>query len=203
MTKTKKQDSKPTFSCATFDIETTSLDAVGAGVILCAVVKPLGEKPKIFRYDDMHLSPGNDKFLVRSLVNELCKYDLLIGHNARRFDWNFIRTRALIHNIQIPKRPFLYDTMEAFKRLAYLTVPNRIGKPTARLDHVTDMFGVKQRKTSIYPREHWRTVWGNKKERRQAMNELVDHCVSDTQMNEDIYGRLFDADSSVTLKRVK
>lgn len=194
---------KPTFNAAVFDIETTGIDAVAPGNILCAVIKPLGGKEKILRYDEMHLSPGNDKFLARALINELCKYDLLIGHNIERFDWNFIKTRALIHGIPIPKRPFVYDTMKAFKRLGYLTVPNIVGKPTARLDHVVDMFGIKQRKTALYPREHWKTVWGNKKERRNAMDALVEHCVYDVAMNEDIYVRLFEQDDRVILRRAK
>jgi uncharacterized protein YprB with RNaseH-like and TPR domain len=194
---------KPTFRVATFDIETTALDAVGAGVILCAVIKPLGGKEKVLRYDAMHLSAGNDKKLVRAIVNELCKYDLLVGHNIFKFDWNFIKTRALIHNIPIPQRPYFYDTMQAFKRCGYLTVQNHFGKPTARLDMVVDMFGIKQRKTALYPRHHWQTVWGQKKTRKEAMNALVEHCVLDVEMNQDIYTRLFPLDTNCALKRFK
>ncbi len=62
--------SNPSFNVATFDIETTALDAVGAGVILCAVIKPLGRAAKVLRYDDMHLSPGNDKLL--NCANTTC-----------------------------------------------------------------------------------------------------------------------------------
>lgn len=191
------------FRACTFDIETTSLDAVGAGVILCAVIKPLGEKAVVLRYDHMHLSPGNDKALVRRIIAELCKYDLLIGHNIERFDLNFIKTRALIHGLSIPSRPFVYDTMKAFKRCAFLTVPNIVGKPTARLDMVVDMFGIPQRKTALLPREHWKTVWGKQKERLEAMNKLTEHCVLDVAMNEDIYTRLFTFDQTCILKRMK
>lgn len=194
---------KPQFGVAVFDIETTSLDAVGAGFILCAVIKPLGQKPKTLRYDHMHLSPGNDRLLTRAIVNELCKYDLLIGHNIDRFDWNFIKTRALRWNIPIPKRPFSYDTMKAFKRCGYLTVPNIVGKPSARLDMVVDMYGIPQRKTALLPRRHWQTVWGNKTDRGAAMDALVEHCELDVAMNEDIYALLFNADTNWTLKRLK
>lgn len=191
------------FSVATFDIESTSLDAVGAGVLLCAVVKPMGNEAKVFRYDAMHLSPGNDMKLVRALVNELCRYDLLVGHNIERFDWNFIRTRAMIHGIPIPTRPCAYDTLKAFKRCGYLTVPNMIGRPTARLDHVVDMFGIEQEKTALYPREHWKTVWGKKSERKEAMDKLVEHCVRDVSMNEEVFKRMFPMDSTLILRRLK
>ncbi len=126
-----------------------------------------------------------------------------MGHNIERFDLNYIRTRAVIHDISIPKRPFVYDTMKAFKRLGYLTVQNMIGKPSARLDMIVDLYGIPQRKTALYPRHHWQTVWGQKEKRRQAMDALVEHCVLDVGMNEDIYTRLFNADMNVNLKRMK
>ena len=191
------------FRSAVFDIETTSLDAVGAGVILCAVVKELGKSPIVYRYDDMKQAPGNDLRLVRALLNELGNYSLLIGHNIDNFDWNFIRTRAMIHGLSMPQPPLGYDTLTAFKRTGFKTVPNIKGRPTGRLDHVVDMFGIPQMKTALYPREHWQTVWGNKEQRREAMHKLVEHCIYDCEMNEQVFYRLFQNDSGATLKRLK
>lgn len=186
---------------AVFDLETSGLDGVGSGVILCAVIKPLDGKPQVYRYDKMHLSPGCDKILTRVLIHRLCEYDLLIGHNIERFDWNFIRTRALRWNLSLPSHPFLYDTLKAFKRCGYLTVQNHFGKPTASLDMIVDMYGLDQKKTKIYPREHWQTIWGEGKQRIKAMDNLVDHCEKDVCMTEEIFERLFPVDIHAILKR--
>lgn len=194
---------KTGFHVATFDIETTALDAVGAGVILCAVVKPLEQEPIVLRYDTLKQNPGNDYRIVRQLLHTIQEFDLLVGHNIEQFDWNFIRTRAMIHGIPMPQSPLGYDTMKAFKRTGFKTVPNMVGKPTARLDHVVDMLGIPQEKTALYPREHWKTVWGNKKERKAAMDKLVNHCIYDVRMNEQVFYSLYPYDSGVTLKRLK
>ena len=194
---------KKGFRVATFDIETTSLDAVGAGVILCAVIKPQDGESVVLRYDELKQNPGNDFRLVRQLLSELSQYEMLVGHNIERFDWNFIRTRAMIHGLPITFSPLAYDTLKAFKRTGFLTVPNMIGKPTGRLDHVVDMFGIPQMKTALYPREHWKTVWGNKAQRKEAMDKLVEHCVYDVHMNEQVFYSLYPYDKSCTLRRLK
>ena len=46
--------------CAVLDLETTDLSAVGGGMILCAVVKPLEGKPITFRYDEMKCTCANE-----------------------------------------------------------------------------------------------------------------------------------------------
>ena len=67
--------------CAVLDLETTDLSAVGGGFILCAVVKPLRQKPVVFRYDEMRCRPAKEKKLVEAVVAEMSKYQLWIGHN--------------------------------------------------------------------------------------------------------------------------
>lgn len=186
-----------------FDIEATSLAAVGSGMILCAVIQPLGEQPKIFRYDRLSCPPGKEIILLRHIFQELDKYQLWIGHNIKGYDWPMLKSRALLLDVITPKGAFFYDTCLAFRRLGYKTSPNAIGKPTASLDHVVDFFGYVQRKTKIYPREHWRTVWETGGERRRAMDNLVEHCVADVKMNEDIYWKLVGVDMTARLERLK
>ena len=132
---------------------------------------------------------------------ELGKYDLLIGHNIEGFDLGFLRTRALRHGIPWVLMPITYDTKNGFKRTKYRTVLNNFGKPSAALDMVADLLGVTQEKTKIYPMAHWETVWGNKKTRAEAMNDLVSHCESDVRMNTRAYEMILPADTRVTLKR--
>lgn len=177
--------------CAVLDLETTSLSAVGEGFILCGVVKPLRGKPLVFRYDELNCRPAKEVKLIKKIVSCLSDYDLWIGHNIDWFDFNFLRSRAIQLNIPFDLRPLTYDTMLSFKRLGYLTTRNpHTGKPRANLDHVVDFFEIPQMKTKVgYPNAHWRTVFGDKKTRGAAMDTLVEHCIYDTVMTEEVYWR--------------
>jgi DNA polymerase III epsilon subunit-like protein len=189
--------------CAVLDLETTSLSAVGEGFILCAVIKPLRQKPIIYRYDQLHCRPAKEKNLVVAVLNELSKYHLWIGHNIDHFDFNFLRSRAISLGVPFYAQPMLYDTMKAFRRLGYLTTRNPVtGKPRANLDHVVDFFEIPQMKTKVgYPNAHWRTVWGNKDVKGEAMDTLVEHCVYDTVMTEEVYWRELPVDQVWGLRR--
>jgi hypothetical protein len=67
---------------------------------------------------------------------------------------------------------------------------------------VVDFFGFDQEKTSIFPRAHWETVWGNMAERKKAMDNLVNHCVSDVNMTTKIFYAMIDDDHRAMFKRL-
>jgi hypothetical protein len=187
---------------AVFDIETSSLDAIGAGVLLCAVVRPLGKRELIFRADEMGCRYGQEKPLVEAVTAELEKFDLLIGHNVIGFDIPWMRSRSVYFGAPQLSRKFAYDTFKAFKRLGYKTVPNHFGKPSAGLGHVVDFFGEDQEKTALYPRHHWDIVWGEEERRKEAMGDLVNHCSADVRMTERIFYKLLAQDERAIIKRV-
>lgn len=187
---------------AVFDIETSSLDAIGAGVLLCAVVRPLGKRETVFRADEMGCRFGQEKELVDAVTAELEQYDLLIGHNIIGFDLNWLRSRSVYFNTAQLSRKFAYDTLKAFRRLGYKTVPNHFGKPSAGLGHVVDFFGEDQLKTGIYPRAHWDIVWADEARRKEMMGELVNHCSADVRMTERIYLKMLPLDEKASLRRV-
>ncbi len=190
--------------CATLDLETTDLSAVGHGFILCAVVKPLRSKPLVFRYDELGCKPAREKKLVRALTDCLSEYDLWIGHNLDRFDFNFLKSRANLLGVPFQLRPLTYDTMKAFRRIGFLTARNPVtGKPRANLDHVVDFFNIPQLKTRVgYPNAHWRTVWGDRQTRGEAMDTLVEHCVYDCVMTEQVYLKEIKLDPVWGIRRV-
>jgi hypothetical protein len=149
----------------------------------------------VLRYDTMKCRPGHEGALIKALLNCLSGYDIWIGHNSERFDWRFIKSRACVLGIELPRRIGLsYDTKDAFGRCGFLTVPNFIGKPTKSLDFVIDFFGFKQRKTKIYPMQHWQEVYGDPKTRREAIDFKVGHCVDDVNMTEKIFTKIWAAD---------
>lgn len=191
------------------DIETTDLGAVGAGTILCAVVKPLGKKPIVFRADALKCRLGFEDKLLRVLLRELAKYQILVGHNIENFDWCYIKSRAVILGVPLTIRPFAYDTLKAFRRSKLRTRMNGFGRPSAGMDMIVDFFGFPQEKTKIYPRQWWEAVWGKRNgtgkdgvTRVEAMNDIVSHCIADVKMNEQIFWKLLDLDWRGGIKRL-
>lgn len=190
----------------TFDIETSALQAVGSGFVLCAVVKPVDGKAKTFRYDAYNDEPGMEVTMLKELYQFLGQHSVWIGHNIERFDFNYLKTRAMILGLEFPYRPFLYDTMKAYRRAGFLSRPNGLGKPSAGLGVVGDILGVTTKenaKTSIgQEREHWKAIWNKGTERADAMNHIVDHCQRDVKLNEAVFEKLWPNDFNVNLRRV-
>jgi len=196
---------------AVFDVETTDLAAVGAGVLMVVCVRPLStQRTKTFRLDSYQFEPDNqfgimereEQALLVDVLGELKKYDLLIGHNIDKFDIPYLRSRAFRLQTVSELWPFTYDTCKAFRRIGLRTVMNGFGKPRAGLAHVVDFFGEKQEKNGIYPVQHWMAIWGNLRARTEALNALCEHCARDTRMNAAIYPALLDMDTRAIVKRL-
>ena len=195
---------------AVFDIETTDLAGVGAGVLLCTCVRPLKtQKTRTLRLDSYKFEADKqfgifereEKCLVEETLEELEKYDLLIGHNIEGFDLGFLRTRAAVHGVPFRLEPIVYDTMKGFRRSKFRTRLNGFGKPTASLAMIADFLGIYQEKTSIYPVEWWSSLWGNELKRIEAMNNIVNHCQKDVRMNHGIYELILPHDKRLSLRR--
>lgn len=196
---------------AVVDIETTDLSGVGGGILLCVCVRPLATKrTRVFRIDSYKYEPSKEfgtferqeKDLLHDVREELKKYDLIIGHNIDGFDLNFLKTRAYRCGMDWALYPFTYDTMKAFRRTGYRTVLNKIGKPSAGMDMVSDFLGLEQLKTKIYPVEWWQAVWGSDAQRVEAMNNIVDHCQRDVRTNDLMYEILLSVDTKAIIKRL-
>jgi DNA polymerase elongation subunit (family B) len=195
---------------AVFDIETSALEAIGSGIILCACIRPLSTgRTRTYRIDAYKYEPDplfgimerQEKDLVVDVLKELGQYDLLIGQNIENFDLGFLKSRASRLGIPFTLAPLTYDTMKAWSRTKFRTVMNFVGKPSRSLDMITDFLGITQEKTKIYPAEHWQTIWGNELQRIEAMNNLVDHCQRDVRMNTKVYEMELPADNRVIIKR--
>jgi uncharacterized protein YprB with RNaseH-like and TPR domain len=196
---------------AVFDIETTDLAAVGAGMVLCACIRPLStNRTRTFRLDAYQYEPSDEfgfferqeRDLLAAIYEELSKYDLLIGHNIERFDIPYLRSRAYQHGLTWLQRPLTYDTMTGFRRSGFLTRQNGFGKPCAGMDMVADFLGIAQLKTKIYPRDWWQSIWGSAKKRLEALSEIVGHCERDVRLNANMYPILLASDPKVSIRRM-
>ena len=190
-------------NAAVIDIETTNLAAVGAGIVIVVCIRPTAtQRTRVFRLDQYDLKPSDEFGIVereetkmlQEVNDEIRKYYFLIGHNIRKFDVPYLRSRAFQRQVAWTARPVMYDTLHAFRRTGYLTQPNGFGKPSAGLDMVADFGKVIQEKTRIYPNEWWETIWGNKRKRVEAMDKIVDHCQRDVRLNANVLPFLWEAD---------
>lgn len=188
----------------TLDIETTDLSAVGAGWIVCACIKPLGEAVRTLRFDRLGCAYAHENKLIAGVFEALGEHDLVVGHNLEQFDWMYLKSRALILGVPLPRPPMAYDTMKAARRVGLRTAINTFtGRGTVALDHVIDFFGLPQSKTKIYPRKHWASVWErDRKEGKRAIAALVEHCEADVEMTEAIYWKLIQHDPKPRVVRL-
>lgn len=193
---------------ATFDIESTALEGVGAGIIVCACVRPYStQRTRDFRLQytekisDKGFLAQEETDLLIELVGELEKYDLLIGHNIAKFDLPYIRSRCYARGVPFDLHPLIYDTMQVWGRVKLRTVLNGYGKPTKSLAMIADFLGIDNVKTSIYPRDHWTTVWGNAEEREKSLQDILDHCRKDVRMNAQIYDIVLPMDDKAIIRR--
>jgi uncharacterized protein YprB with RNaseH-like and TPR domain len=139
---------------------------------------------------------------LEDVHKELSNYHIWIGHNIDKFDIPYLRSRAFRLEVVFDLSPFTYDTLKAFRRTGYLTRQNGFGKPSAGLAMVADFGGIQQEKTAIYPAEWWMQIWGNKKKRIEALQNVVDHCQRDVRMNANVWEFLWNGDKRATMKRV-
>lgn len=162
---------------ACFDLETSNLNA-NFGILLCAVIKPQGEDPKIFRADkyvpEWKTKRSCDRPLVKAVADELMTYDILIAHNGARFDLPWIRTRMAHWKLGgfPPKK--LIDP--------YQIARNNFRMSSNSLASLGDFF-IKNKKTPVSG-ELWMkaSLDGD----ISAMDYIVAHCIADTEMLEDL-----------------
>lgn len=195
---------------AILDVETTGLEAVGPGMLLCVCVRPTTTgRTRTFRLDDYKFKDDpefgkferQEKALLSAALEELAKYDLLVGWNLDGFDLGFLRSRAQALGVPFTLCPFTYDGMLGFRRTRLRTTLNFKGKPTAAMDMVADFFGLEQLKTKIYPCEWWKSIWGNEAIRTATLDEIVDHCRRDVAMNHRIYEVMLPMDNRAVIRR--
>lgn len=160
-------------SCC-FDIETSSFDA-NFGIILCAVIKGIGQKrPTILRADELcptwDTSRSDDSIITASIVEELSKYDVLCAHNGARFDLPFIRSKMVRWNLGTFPNKKLVDPC--------LLARNKLRLGSNSLASIASFIGAGD-KTPVDGR-----VWlqASLDGDRGAMSKIVAHCVRDVQV---------------------
>ena len=85
---------------------------INRGYIMCATVKVLGDN-QCFYYETRD---ENDYEVVKALMEWLSQADVVIAHNARKFDVPLIRARAIVHEMKPPAPYKVVDTLDIAKK---------------------------------------------------------------------------------------
>lgn len=164
-----------------FDIEASNLDG-DWGAILCAVFKPEGEKPFVYRHDGAKSHGQVDVELVGGIKTQIEKHaqraDILVTWYGTMFDLRYVDTRLLLH--QLPKLPSLFHLDLYYVAREVMQVSSR------RLDSVAKAFALPVQKTPILPSVWLPALRGEK----DAMDYVVKHCALDVEVLEQVFQRL-------------
>ena len=162
------------------DIESTGFSA-NIDLMLSWCIKGRGVKKvagDVIKREEI-MSNKQDKRIVKSLVEEINKYDVIFTYYGTRFDVPFIRTRAMYHGIDFP----MYK-QKAHKDLYYV-VKSKLKLHRSSLQAATEFFGI-DGKTRIKP-EYWQKArWGD----RKSLKYVYDHNIADVEILEDLHRKL-------------
>jgi len=154
-----------------FDIEATGLKA-NFDIMLCYSIKPRGEKGIITRSIlDYEWSMKGEKALVRQLIKDIKRFDMLVTYNGTYYDIPFIRSRALRHGLKPP------EYMELYHRDLYFVAKSRLSAHRKNLGTVAPLVGVRG-KTDIDPKNWEAAVFGDKR----AIREIIRHNIGDVEV---------------------
>ena len=163
------------------DIEASNVKA-DFGIIISYCIKERGKNKIYFDViNDKDLKEKNiDKRIVKNLINDLKKFHRIITYYGSRFDIPFIRTRALINDIDFIPHGFLYHDD------VYNIVKNKLMLYSNRLENVAKTILKKSLKTHLKPILWIRALQGDKK----SLKYILDHNKKDVLDLERIYEKL-------------
>lgn len=148
---------------------------VKEGYLLTYSAKWLGESAI---YSNRIYEAENDECLVRELAELMDQADLVIAHNAEKFDIPLIKTRMLALGMQPPSPSKIVDTLRMAKR--------EFRFPSNSLDNIAAYLGL-SRKISHSGFELWVRCMNMED---AAYEEMLEYNIGDVVVLEELYMRL-------------
>lgn len=165
------------------DIEFASIGRVNAdsGIMLSYYIKEYGKEKYLNDYilPEQLRSKEKDKPIVKSLLTQMKKFDVLVTYYGTRCDLPFIRTRALKHRcVFIP-----YGFMKHID--LYYLVKHKLKLQSNSLENACRLLGINGKKP--LPLYTWvEAVTGD----IEAMRKIHTRCKYDVKITEKLYDRI-------------
>ena len=157
-----------------WDLESSSLNGSFGHVLVAGVLPaftPDLKECKVIRIDKTkgyHTTMWDDTQLIRDTVQELNKYDVLIGFNNLWFDVPLLHTRALSDRL-----PWLRTDIKHVD--IYQFVRKRLRLSSRSLYSLLTQLETKNQKTGLVPKI-WRCAVGGHK---PSLDKIVEHNIAD------------------------
>jgi len=163
------------------DIECSGIKS-DFGIVFSYCIKELdGEliakaiKPKEIR------DGSYDKRLMKEFIEDLKKFDRIIGYYAQRFDIPFLRSRAIYHGLRFPP----YGSH--FFNDVYYLVKNRLQLHRNRLEDACRFFGIPCKSHPLVPTVWLKAMKGDKK----ALDYILEHNKEDVISLEALWKKIY------------
>lgn len=165
------------------DIETSNLDA-NFGVILSWCIKIKDNDIIYGLLNDKDFKEKEafkvDKRITKDLINEILTLDRIVTHYGRKFDIPYIRTRALINNLEFPSFGTIVNDD------TYYMAKYKLKLNSNRLETIAQTLFGKSEKTHLDGAIWLSAVRGDKK----ALNYVLEHNKTDVIELEKVWLKL-------------
>lgn len=121
---------------------------------------------------------GDDTEMLRKFVKVMNQADSLCTHNGNAFDIKWIRTRCLLHGIDMLSKYKSIDTLKLARKAFKLN--------SNKLDYIGKFLGVGKKQETGYGL--WRDIVLNND--KVAMDKMKEYCANDVILLEKIYNQI-------------
>lgn len=162
-----------------WDIEATGLKADFA-YLLCAGFKVLGEKPKIISIGDYKGKNifDNEKRLVKDVIAEMNKADVLVSYFGTRYDHPFMNAKALEYGLEFPNPTPRLDL--------FFTAKSNLAISRKSMQNVAYFSNASHEKSPVEGKI-WKAAMAGD---RDALAWIEAHNLADIEVLEDVYIKL-------------
>jgi len=122
-----------------------------------------------------------DKRLVKDFLEDLKKFDRIVGYYAKKFDIPFLRSRCIYYNLRFPP----YGTH--FFNDVYYLVKNRLRLHRNRLEDACRYFDIPCKSHPLVPSVWLKAMKGDKK----ALNYILEHNKEDVISLEALWKKIY------------
>jgi DNA polymerase elongation subunit (family B) len=120
----------------------------------------------------------DDKKLLQEFIQVANEADELVGHNGDKFDLAWIRTRCLLHRIEMFPQ---YNTIDTLK-----IARSKFRFNSNRLDYIGKFLGLGQKIHTDF--NLWKDIM--LKNDKEALDKMIDYCIQDVVLLEKVHKEL-------------